>query len=174
VTGSRTLQVRPFHSSASAVWLPKLPELPTAMHQAGPAHDTADSAAPLPGLGVCWIAHRRPSHRSASVATSVDPTAVQADADVHDTPANLATEPAARLPPEAAARGEERAPETARGGAWPPAVHAANGAAAMTPAAAHRKTAALTRTMAALPGRVPARTAARVAAQPAPATPTGA
>jgi hypothetical protein len=124
------------------------------MHRAGPAHDTADSAAPLPGLGVCWIAHRRPSHRSASVATSVDPTAVQADAAVHDTPANLAIEPAARLLPEAAC-GEERAAETARGRAWPPAVHPANGAAAMTPAAAHTKTAALTRTTAALPGACP-------------------
>jgi signal transduction histidine kinase len=60
------------------------------MHQAGPAQDTADSAAPLPGLGADWIAHRRPSHRSASVATCVDPTAVQADADVHDTPATTA------------------------------------------------------------------------------------
>lgn len=172
MTGSRTLQVRPSHSSASALWLPRLPELPTAMHQAGPAHETADSAAPLPGLGVCWIAHRRPSHRSASVATSVDPTAVQAGADVHDTPANLATEPAARLPPEDA-RGEERAAETTGAGAWPPAVHAANGAAAMTPAAVHRKTAALTRTMAALPARVPARTAPR-GGTASPATPTGA
>jgi hypothetical protein len=78
----------------------------------------------------------------------VDPTAVQADADVHDTPANLATEPAARLPPEAA-RGEERAAETVGAGAWPPAVHAANGTAAMTAAAVHTRTAALTRTTAA-------------------------
>jgi hypothetical protein len=108
------------------------------MHQAGPAQDTADSAAPRPGLGVRWIAHRRPSHRSASVATWVDPTPVQADADVHDTPANLATEPPDRLPPEAArgtlapeatARG---AAETAGAGAWPPAVHAATNAAAIT------------------------------------------
>lgn len=117
--GSRRLQLRPFHCSASAVWLllPRPPTLPTAMHQAGPAHDTADSAAPLPGLGACWIAHRRPFHRSATVATSVDPTAVQADADVHDTPAKLATDPPGTLPPEATARGESRAAETAGAGA---------------------------------------------------------
>jgi hypothetical protein len=140
--GSRTPQVRPFHSSASAVWLPRLPTLPTAMHQAGPAQDTADSAAPLPGLGAGWIAHRRPFHRSATVPTSVDPTAVQADADVHDTPAKLATDPPGRLlpaaargmvPPEATARGESRAAETAGAGAWPPAVHAASSAAATIP-----------------------------------------
>jgi hypothetical protein len=112
------------------------------MHQAGPAHETADSAAPLPGRGVRWIAHRRPFHRSASAATWVDPTAVHADTDVHDTPANLATESPGRLPPEAAcgtlapeatACGEERAAETAGTGARPPAVHPANNAAAMTP-----------------------------------------
>jgi hypothetical protein len=84
------------------------------MHSAGPAQDTAASAAPLPGLGVCWIAHRRPSQRSASVATSVDPTAVQADADVHDTPAKRAIEPAGRLPPEPA-RGTLTPEATARG-----------------------------------------------------------
>lgn len=147
MTGSRTLQLRPSHSSASAAWLPRLPELPTAIHQAGPAQDTADSAAPPPGLGVCWIAHRRPSHRSASVATSVDPTAVQADADVHDTPVKLAIEPAGRLPlaaargtltPEATARGQGRAAETAEAGAPPPAVHAANSATAMILAAVPR------------------------------------
>jgi hypothetical protein len=117
--GSRRLQLRPFHCSASAVWLllPGPPTLPTAMHQAGPAHDTADIAAPLPGLGACWIAHHRPFHRSATVATSVDPTAVQADADVHDTPAKLATERPGTLPPEATARGESRAAETAGAGA---------------------------------------------------------
>ena len=133
--GSRTPQVRPFHSSASAVWLllPGPPTLPTAMHQAGPAHDTADSAAPPPGLGTCWIAHRRPSHRSATVPTSVDPTAVQADADVHDTPAKLAIERPGRLPPVATGRGESRAAESAGASAWPPAVHEATNAAAMTP-----------------------------------------
>jgi hypothetical protein len=181
VTGSSTLQLRPFHSSASAVWLPRLPKLPTARHQAGPVQDTADSAAPLPGLGAGWTAHRRPFHRSASVATSVDPTAVQADADVHDAPARLATERVGRLLPEAAcgtltpeatARGHERAAETAGTGAWPPAAHAATSAAATTLAVVQRKTAALIRATAALHGRIPARTAARVAAQPAPTAPT--
>jgi hypothetical protein len=47
----------------------------------------------------------------------VDPTAVQADADVHDTPAKLATERPGTLPPEATARGESRAAETAGAGA---------------------------------------------------------
>jgi hypothetical protein len=78
----------------------------------------------------------------------VDPTAVQADADVHDTPAKRATEPAARLlpaavrgtltPEEATARGESRAAEAAGAGAWPPAADPANSAAAMTPAAVQR------------------------------------
>jgi hypothetical protein len=75
---------------------------------------------------------------------------VHADADVHDTPAKLATEPAGQLPPEAA-RGDERAAETAGAGPWPPAVHAANGATAMTPAAVHRQIAALIRATACPP-----------------------
>jgi hypothetical protein len=63
------------------------------MHMAGAAQETADSSVPLPdlpGLGTGWIAHRRPFQRSASVPSSVDPTAVQAEREVQDTAARLA------------------------------------------------------------------------------------
>ena len=53
VTGSRTLHVWPFHSSASVVVGLGFPALPTAMHMAGEAQETAASAVPWPGLGVC-------------------------------------------------------------------------------------------------------------------------
>jgi hypothetical protein len=74
-----------------------LPELlkmvPAAMHDAPDVQltpDRAAAAAPA-GLGVAWMLHRVPFHRSARVVAPralgwAAPTAVHADADVQDTP----------------------------------------------------------------------------------------
>jgi len=67
--------------------------VPAAMHDDADAQLTpnrAVTAAPA-GLGVAWMFHRVPFHRSARVvAVGVNglaaPTAVHADADVQDTP----------------------------------------------------------------------------------------
>ena len=139
VTGSRTVHRCPFHSSARVARGFGFPELPTARHMSGAAHDTAVSAVPLPGLGVCWIAHRRPFQRSASVPSSVDPTAVQADAEVQDTPVRPATDPAAAGRPGAA------------GGPAPgPSAAAANGRVMPAHAVTASTTATLTRLTACL------------------------
>jgi hypothetical protein len=67
-------------------------EFPVAVHTDADAQDTLSSSPPpCDGLGVAWIAHRLPFHRSARVlAVGVNgsdaPTAVHADADVQDTP----------------------------------------------------------------------------------------
>src|SRR5215470_8509746 len=82
------LQRVPFHPSAK---VPAL-EAPTAVHADAAAQDTpARKPPPCCGLGVAWMVHLVPSHRSARVlALGVKalepPTAVHADADVHDTP----------------------------------------------------------------------------------------
>jgi hypothetical protein len=78
----------PFHRSARVLALGvKGLEAPAAMHvvvdvQATPLRK------PLPwgGLGVAWIDHRVPFHRSASGPAPELPTAVHADAEVQDTP----------------------------------------------------------------------------------------
>src|SRR5262245_2743873 len=78
----------PFHPSAR---VPAL-EAPAAVHADAEAHATlARKPPPCGGLGVAWMAQRVRAHRSASVlALGVKalepPTAVHADADVHDTP----------------------------------------------------------------------------------------
>jgi hypothetical protein len=88
-------QAVPFHRSARILRNPP-PGLaaPTAVHATAEVHDTP--ARPLddepPGLGVGWTAQAVPCHRSASDTTSPAllvtycPTAVHAEADVHDTP----------------------------------------------------------------------------------------
>src|SRR6516162_5577514 len=85
-------QLLPFHRSASVpTALPELSTVPpTAMQADGEVQATACSplnGAPPGGLGVGWIRHRVPFHRSARVVPSaLPPTAVQADSDVQDTP----------------------------------------------------------------------------------------
>jgi len=89
-------QVVPFHRSASgaeAPWL--LTVWPTAVHADGDRHDTLNNAlSPAHrGLGVAWMAHLLPSHRSARVTTTPEPrvkspTAVQEDELAQDTPAS--------------------------------------------------------------------------------------
>jgi hypothetical protein len=92
--------VVPFHRSASdPPLLGPVISMPTAVQALADAHDTP--ARPLPctpvGLGVCWIDHVVPFHRSASVTVvvlvEVPPTAVQALADVHDTPCRRVFDP---------------------------------------------------------------------------------
>ena len=62
------------------------------MHDVAEPHDTAANGTPsLPGLGVTCTAHLLPFHRSATgpapvLGTYSEPTAVQARAEVHDTP----------------------------------------------------------------------------------------
>ena len=83
----------PSHRSAKVrLPVPKSPANPTAVQALADVHDTPDS--PLfwspAGLGVGWMDHEVPFHRSASVTTlpalfRYFPTAVQASAAVHDT-----------------------------------------------------------------------------------------
>jgi hypothetical protein len=86
----------PFHRSARGAdtpWL--LTAWPTAVHADGDEQDTLNNAlslAPL-GLGVAWMAHLLPSHRSARVTTTPEPrvtspTAAQEDELAQDTPAS--------------------------------------------------------------------------------------
>ena len=85
----------PSHRSASV--LPAF-DLPAAVHAEGDVQATlARTPPPGAGLGVGWIRHRLPSHRSASVPAFEPPTAVHADGDVQDTPF--------RLPPPGAGLG---------------------------------------------------------------------
>jgi hypothetical protein len=78
----------PFQATAR---VPAL-EFPTAMHADADVQDTPfRPPPPCRGLGVVWIRHRAPSHRSARVVALgvkafAAPTAVHADADVQDTP----------------------------------------------------------------------------------------
>jgi hypothetical protein len=84
----------PSHRSAKVRRMPDLPtENPAAVQADGDVQDTLVNwlgAAPL-GLGVGWMRHRLPSHRSAKVRGMPDlptenPAAVQAEEAVQDTP----------------------------------------------------------------------------------------
>src|SRR5215471_14095314 len=77
----------PFHRSAKVTALGvKGLKAPTAMHDEDDVQDTPlRNAPPCGGLGVAWILHLTPFHRSASVPPLKDPTAVQADGEVHNT-----------------------------------------------------------------------------------------
>jgi hypothetical protein len=76
--------------------------LPTAVHALGEVHETAFRNAPaLPEVGVGWMLHLVPSHRSVIVPVGLPelskavPTAMHAEGDVHETPARpLAAAPA--------------------------------------------------------------------------------
>jgi len=61
------------------------------VHADAEVQDTPFRAPPLDRLGVGWIRHRLPSHRSARAVSApelldVIPTASQADSDTQDTP----------------------------------------------------------------------------------------
>jgi hypothetical protein len=77
----------PSHRSARVLALGvKALEAPTAVHDEADVQDTPDrKPPPCGGLGVGWIRHRVPSHRSASVPAFEPPAAVHADGDVQDT-----------------------------------------------------------------------------------------
>ena len=65
----------------------KLVKNPTAVQDLVDAHETPSSSllvAPA-GFGVCWIAQRTPFQRSASITRPLDPIAVHAVIDAHDT-----------------------------------------------------------------------------------------
>jgi len=78
----------PSHRSARVLALGvKALEPPTAVHDDADVQDTPLSTSPpCGGLGVGWMIHLIPFHRSARVPAFEAPTAVQADADVQDTP----------------------------------------------------------------------------------------
>src|SRR6516165_2527002 len=90
-------QLRPFHRSArvSTTAFPKLSvRAPAAVHAEADVHATLLNMLPGdPVLGVGWITHLVPFHRSARVAGPVlevpfrPPAAVQTTMDVQDTPA---------------------------------------------------------------------------------------
>src|SRR6266851_2618840 len=58
---------------------------PTAVQATDDVQDTPARKPPPGRLGVCWIRHFPPSHRSASGRFAAPPVAVQADGDVQDT-----------------------------------------------------------------------------------------
>jgi hypothetical protein len=58
---------------------------PTAVQATADVQDTLARKPPARRLGVCWIRHFPPSHRSASGRFAASPVAVQADGDVQDT-----------------------------------------------------------------------------------------
>jgi len=64
----------PFQASASVRSLPLMEELPAAVQARAELHDTSDS--PLPAapalLGVAWMRHLVPFHRSAKVSEVKD------------------------------------------------------------------------------------------------------
>jgi len=86
----------PFHRSAKGAdtpWL--LTAWPTAVHADGDEQDTLNKTLSLAlrGLGVGWMAHLRPSHRSARVTTAPErrvtsPTAAQEDELGQESPAS--------------------------------------------------------------------------------------
>jgi hypothetical protein len=111
---------------------------PTAVQATDDVQDTLARKPPPARLGVCWIRHFAPSHRSAKGRFAASPVAVQADGDVQDTLANwLGAAPLGlgvgwmrhRLPSHRSARGWN-AP--ARVMLAPTAVHA-DGAVQETP-----------------------------------------
>jgi hypothetical protein len=66
---------------------------PTAVHAEDEVHETAPRKAPaVPEVGVGWMLHVVPSHRSVIVPTGLPepskapPTAMHAEGDEHDTP----------------------------------------------------------------------------------------
>src|SRR5215472_15785281 len=83
------LHLVPFHNSPRvAVGLPKLSvRAPAAVQASADVHDTAARKPPPAGLGVGWMRHVTPSHRSASGPFADVPVAVQAEGAVQDTPA---------------------------------------------------------------------------------------
>jgi hypothetical protein len=73
------------------VWLPLLPPLPTATQELVAEQATLVNVSALPALGLATIDHAEPFQVSTSVSTGElsvlkDPTAVQAVAEMHDTP----------------------------------------------------------------------------------------
>jgi hypothetical protein len=91
-------QLVPFQTSAISTLAPPLRTAPPIAVQAvGEVHDTPSSplaVAPV-GFGVDWTDQLVPSQRSAKVRwlpksmPAMEPTAVQAEADVHDTPRRM-------------------------------------------------------------------------------------
>src|SRR6266498_287085 len=81
----------PSHRSASVPV--KSPELsvraPTAAQATADVQDTLARPPPARRLGVGWMRHFAPSHRSASGRFAASPVAVQADGDVQDTLSNV-------------------------------------------------------------------------------------
>src|SRR6516164_1902084 len=82
----------PFQRSASVTVVVLVEVLPTAVQALADVHDTPPRTTddPPAGVGVCWIDHVVPFHRSASDPPLLGPvlsmpTAVQALADAHDT-----------------------------------------------------------------------------------------
>jgi hypothetical protein len=82
------LQLVPFHRSASVpTGKPELSvRAPTAVQVNEDVQATPSSPPPSAGLGVGWMRHLAPSHRSARVPWLESPTAVHADGAVQDTP----------------------------------------------------------------------------------------
>jgi hypothetical protein len=62
--------------------------LPTAIHSPADEQDTPKSAAESGSTGVCWIDHRFPFQRSATVPDTsfIAPTATHHVVDTHETP----------------------------------------------------------------------------------------
>src|SRR6266545_2440358 len=90
--GARWMRHRvPSHRSASVPV--KSPELsvraPTAAQATADVQDTLARPPPARRLGVGWMRHFAPSHRSASGRFAASPVAVQADGDVQDTLSNV-------------------------------------------------------------------------------------
>ena len=79
-------QVLPAERSTSTAVDPFRSEYPTAVHAAADVHATPIKKPSPAWLGVAWMRHRVPFHRSASVPAFEAPTAVHDDADVQDTP----------------------------------------------------------------------------------------
>src|SRR5215468_4252879 len=95
------VQVVPFHRSARVpVGLPKLSvRAPTAVQATADVQDTAARKPPPAGLGVCWMGHFAPSHRSTSVWKVPEllmdcPAAVQAEEAGQATPSRKFGPPA--------------------------------------------------------------------------------
>src|SRR6266702_3462745 len=131
----------PFHRSARVLALGvKALEAPTAMQDEADMHATPDRTPPPClglGVGVGWMRHRVPSHRSAKVPAFEFPAAVHADGDVHATPLRKPPPWAGlvagwmrhRVPSHRSARGWD---SPARVTLFPTAVHA-DGAVQETP-----------------------------------------
>src|SRR6266571_2998275 len=131
----------PSHRSARVLALGvKALEAPTAMQDEADMHATPDRTPPPClglGVGVGWMRHRVPSHRSAKAPAFEFPPAVHADGDVHATPLRKPPPWAGlvagwmrhRVPSHRSARGWD---SPARVTLFPTAVHA-DGAVQETP-----------------------------------------